>query len=314
MTHPGTAVETRELVALRAEATSIALPLHGRARAASAGNYLSSFRGRGMEFDEARPYQWGDDIRNIDWRVTARTGRPHTKVYREERERPVLVVVDQSESMRFATRVAFKSVVAARLAALLAWAAAEQGDRVGALIAWDNHHRELRPTRGHRSALALCQALGHPPQAPSAAAIPATSTVLERTQRIVLPGSLVAVFSDFRNSGPDIAPHLAQLARRSDVLLVWIYDPIEQTLPDHGHYTLTDGHGFVRLDASDPQVRARHADAFAQQRSELLTVARRYRMTLLEVATTDDLSQRLRAGLASLVHKRAVAKETGGHG
>ena len=113
------------LLRLRAEARSLGLSQRNMA-AHQAGGYRSAFRGRGIDFEEVRVYQPGDDIRIMDWRVTARTGEPHTKVYREERERPVLFLVDQGASMMFGTQVAFKSVIAARIAALLALGGARQ--------------------------------------------------------------------------------------------------------------------------------------------------------------------------------------------
>ena len=122
-------IDSQELIALRHYATTISLKSK-RNTASQSGAYLSPFKGRGMEFDEARPYQPGDDIRSIDWRVTARTGKPHTKMFGEERERAVVVCLDYRAPMFFATRGAFKSVIASKMAALLAWASEHHGDRV----------------------------------------------------------------------------------------------------------------------------------------------------------------------------------------
>ena len=127
------AVTQAGLIRLNAPARAIALDVL-RVNSLQTGAYVSHFRGRGMEFDESRPYQPGDDPRSIDWRVTARSTEAYTKLFREERERPVLVVVDLSSSMHFATRGAYKSVVASRAAALLSWAAHHRGDRLGGLI------------------------------------------------------------------------------------------------------------------------------------------------------------------------------------
>lgn len=131
-------------------------------RALQSGQYLSAFKGRGMEFDETRPYAQGDDVRHLDWRVTARTGKPHTKLFREERERPVLLSVDYRASMRFATRGMFKSVMAARLAALVAWSALRHGDRIGGQIFSEAGRRELRPEHGQRAVLRWLEALVSP--------------------------------------------------------------------------------------------------------------------------------------------------------
>ena len=127
----GVRIGIRELIALREQAARLDLSPRGRVLATRIGGHLSRFRGRGMEFDESRVYQPGDDPRNMDWRVTARVGIPHVKLFREERERPVWLLVDQGAAMRFGTRVAFKSVIAAQAAALLGWAAVDRADRAG---------------------------------------------------------------------------------------------------------------------------------------------------------------------------------------
>ena len=140
-------VSMASLLALHQGSATLALQPR-RVRALTSGAYLSPFKGRGMEFDEVRPYTQGDDVRSIDWRVTARSGKPHTKLFREERERAVLLWIDLRPAMFFATRGAFKAVRAAQAAALLGWNTLQRGDRLGALIFDERHHDELRPRRG----------------------------------------------------------------------------------------------------------------------------------------------------------------------
>ena len=140
-------VSVASLLALHHGSASLAMQPR-QVRALTSGAYLSPFKGRGMEFDEVRPYMQGDDVRSIDWRVTARSGKPHTKLFREERERAVLLWIDLRAAMFFATRGAFKAVRAAQAAALLGWSALHNGDRLGALIFNEQHHDELRPKRG----------------------------------------------------------------------------------------------------------------------------------------------------------------------
>ena len=135
---------------------------HAQFRSSQSGNYVSRFKGRGMEFDEARLYQPGDDIRTIDWRVTARTGKTHTKVFREERERPVFISVDNRLAMHFATRGVFKSVLAAKLGGLLAWAAEYHGDRIGGQLFSEHECRELKPQNGRHAVLRFLNALVKP--------------------------------------------------------------------------------------------------------------------------------------------------------
>ena len=151
----GAHVELDDLIAMRFPARQLRLARRNRALSALAGPNKSNFRGRGIEFEEVRNYQPGDDIRSIDWRVTARTGSAHTKLFQEERERPVLVAVDQRSNMFFGSSHCFKSVLAAQLAGLLAWSALDAGDRVGGLVFNGATHRELRPRRSRKAVLAL---------------------------------------------------------------------------------------------------------------------------------------------------------------
>ena len=194
------AVSTTALVRLNEAAASLSLHT-ATVRARMSGEYLSPFKGRGMEFDESRPYQPGDDVRNLDWRVMARTGRAHTKLFREERERPVFLWVDLRPAMFFATRGAFKSVVAARAAVLLAWAANRQGDRVGGIIFSDQHHDELKPGRGKAAVLHLINRVAHHPAwsgEKRAGVGEVAEQAMLRLRRVVRPGSMVFLLSDFR--------------------------------------------------------------------------------------------------------------------
>ncbi|MDX1654777.1 MAG: DUF58 domain-containing protein, partial [Candidatus Competibacteraceae bacterium] len=162
-----------------------------RALSASAGLHASRFRGRGIDFQESRNYQPGDDIRNMDWRVTARTGRPHTKLYREERERPVILLIDTGPTLFFGTRVAFKSVIAARAAALIGWAAVAAGDRVGASFFGAGPHGELRPLGGRRGALGLIRILAdrlQPGDRPEPLPGDGLGAALGRVRRVARPG------------------------------------------------------------------------------------------------------------------------------
>ncbi len=163
----GAYAELEDLIALRFPARQLRLARRNRALSVLAGPNKSNFRGRGIDFEEVRSYQPGDDIRSIDWRVTARTGSAHTKLFREERERPVLVAVDQRSSMFFGSSHCFKSVLAAQLASLLAWSALDGGDRVGGLVFNDAGHREIRPRRSRKTVLALLSQVAEYNQRPA---------------------------------------------------------------------------------------------------------------------------------------------------
>ncbi len=299
-------LDKQSLIALHRQAASLSLTAL-KVRAVQSGQYLSSFRGRGMEFDEVRPYQAGDDVRTLDWRVMARTGKPHTKLFREERERAVLLWVDNRASMFFATRGAFKSVMAARAAALLAWAAVKQGDRVGGLIFSEQQHEELRPQGGKHAVLHLIQRLVELEQAawlqrktqPHDAAVTSEAALqsLLRLRRVARPGSLVVLLSDFREVDDRCELHLAQLARHNDVVMFFIYDELEATLPPAGLYRVGDGEQTMMLDTTAAGARELYHQRFIARRDALQTLCHRHGICFIPCSTTQSLASRLRDGL-----------------
>lgn len=285
--------QLRELVALAAQARALpgfSRPLRGR----HSGQYLSRQRGRGMEYDESRPYQPGDDIRQIDWRVTARTGRPHTKLFREERERPVFLCVDYRHGMFFATQGVFKSVQAARLAALLAWRAQQNGDRVGGLVFGDHEHHELPPRRGQPACLRLLKQLAEAGaawrRAPAGENSPGLlREAIVRLRRLAKPGSQVFLLSDFRALDEAAAHELARLAAHTDLALIAVNDAFEAAFPRlDGAGTLTDQRDSLRLAAISARQREAYAARFAEHETRLAKLARDHRMTLARVDTSDD--------------------------
>jgi len=298
-------LDKQSLIALHHQAASLSLTAL-KVRAAQSGQYLSSFRGRGMEFDEVRPYQAGDDVRTLDWRVMARTGKPHTKLFREERERSVLLWVDSRSAMFFATRGAFKSVIAARAAALLAWAAVKQGDRIGGLVFSEQQHEELRPQGGKHAVLRLIQCLVAQEQTvwsqlkaqhDAGVASEAALQSLLRLRRVARPGSLVVLLSDFRDVDDRSELHLAQLARHNDVVMFFIYDELESHLPPSGLYRVGDGDQAMTLDTTAAAARESYHQRFIMRRDALQTLCRRHGICFIPCSTTQSLAQRLRDGL-----------------
>ncbi|CAK0765522.1 DUF58 domain-containing protein [Gammaproteobacteria bacterium] len=287
-------VSAATLIALRHGAISL-LPCPGSIRAARGGPYLSPFKGRGMEFDEARPYQQGDDARSLDWRVTARTGRPHTKLFREERERAVLLCVDLRYTMHFATRGAFKAVRAAQVAALLGWSAVHQGDRLGGLLFAEYFHREFAPRRGQAQLLQLLEQLATAPVWCSSISNrsggdPASilTDALTRLRHVAQPGSLIFLISDFHALDTITEAHLIQLARHSDLVLIQIYDPLEAELPLTGHYRVSDGHGVLSFITDTEAIRCRYREAFAARHAALTTLCQRHGLHHLTLTTDND--------------------------
>jgi uncharacterized protein (DUF58 family) len=233
-----------------------------------------------------RGYQPGDDIRAIDWRVTARTGAAHTKLFHEERERPVLLLVDQRAAMRFGSRHCFKSVVAAELAALLAWSALADNERIGALLLHDDDHRELRPRNNRRAVLALLSALAEP-AADSGGSL-ALAEALRAARRIARPGTSLFILSDFHDALEDAArEELFQLTRHTEITALRIVDPLEQCLPPDGRYAVSDGRQRCELDTAGAALQARFAALLAAEQQALVEALQRLGIPLLEASTED---------------------------
>lgn len=260
------------------------------ARARQSGAYHASMKGRGMEYAESRPYQPGDDVRALDWRLTARSGKPHTKLFREERERPVFLLLDLRQSMAFATRGVFKSVQAARTGALLAWKAVQGGDRVGGILLGDRTCDELPPARGSVAALRLLKRVVERSAAADAADAPQPfSVATSRLRQLVKPGSLVFVCGDFRDLGADDHAALAQIARHSDVMLVLCYDAFEAALPTlREPVRLTDRRRSLDVALGDRALAEAYAARFAARRAGLTRFCRDNRLTLATLQTTED--------------------------
>lgn len=247
-----------ELVALRALATGPRAAR--RVHTTTTGFAPSTLRGRGMEYAESREYTRGDDARHIDWRVTARTGRPHTKVFQAERERMTLLVADTAPSLYYGTRVRFKSVQAARAGAIAAWHAVGEGDRVSALRG-AALEAPISPAPGPRGALHVIDALirwyAQPPD--DDAGLP---VALERAQRLLRPGARVVILADAASLAPVPAHRWTALARHHEVLVLLLCDPLELD-PPHLSLPVALGEGRVEVQLDAAAVRARWLAEFA---------------------------------------------------
>jgi uncharacterized protein (DUF58 family) len=278
-----------ELIALRPRCHALRLPMRQAAASALAGAYRSRFRGRGVDFLESRNYQPGDDIRNMDWRVTARTGRPHTKVFQEERERPVLVVLDAGPSLYFGTRKCLKSVAAGQFAAAVAWSAVRRGDRIGGFLFAPGRHRELRPAGGRRGAMRMIQGLVDWLEPGRVETVPAQplSAALERVRHAVRPGSLVIVVSDFFTLDEDANRHLSRLRQHNDVIGCQVVDAAEYQLPA-GRYPITDGEQAAILDTGRGDSRHRYRAMGLEHLNAPRRLFQKHQCGWLTLRTDDD--------------------------
>lgn len=333
-------VDTEDLLALRAVGQRLQAPRSRPARSALAGPHRSRFHGRGMDYRETRHYQAGDDIRNMDWRITARSGHAHVKVFDEERERPVVVLVDFGPTMFFASRGVFKSVQAARLAALIGWSSSARGDRIGGLLfkgragddAGPGAHRELSPAGGRRGQMRLIRALveagdpdavlsqDSPQDADNADAISAApgwgaaaadddarglSGALIRLRRVARPGSLVFLLTDFYSADAESERHLGQLVRHCDLHAVQVADPLELAPPPPGRYGISDGRRRWVLDTRLRADRERYAAWLEEHQRKVRRLTEANGIGWSRCLTTDDPSACLRRILSG----RAVAGE-----
>jgi len=264
-----TSVSVAELVALRKMVGKLDRRSGKRVKAPVAGSSSSAALGRGLDFSEVREYHGGDDVRLIDWKVTARTGKPHTKLFNEERERPFFIAIDLRPSMYFGTRVAFKSVVAARLCAIVAWAATAQGDRVGGLVFDNKQIVEVKPQAGSRGVTRLLHQIVkvHNRAVSKEFMTEPLSDALMRLDRCAHTGSSICLVSDF--SYFDSGPATANLLRHNHTAAVRIHDPLEAELPPPAEYTITDGKRQGKFNSGSARVRQQYADDFAFRTAQL---------------------------------------------
>ncbi len=288
------------LLGLRATAHLLDLCSGRRAPDPLSGTRPSRYRARGMEYAESRAYLPGDEIRNMDWRVTARTGRPHTKLYQEERERPVILAIDFGPSMFFGTRVAFKSVVAAHAAALVAWAALRRGDHVGAVIVSPEREVEIRAAGGRRGVLRVLRALhAHAalPAAPGSGGAQRLAELLTRTRRIARTGSLVVLVSDFYGFDDDAESALARLRSRCELAGAHVVDPLERRPPPPGRYPISDGHAISVLDSRGKAFREQYRQSFAARAEHVRDAFARLHAPLITLATDAPVAEALHAAM-----------------
>lgn len=283
------------------------LTLFGRhlARNQLLGNVRSNFRGRGMEFEEVRRYQPGDDIRNIDWKVTARADGTYTKLFREERERPCHLVVDQRANMFFGSNRLFKSVLAAHIASGIAWAALAGGDRVGGQVLSNQGHTDSRGKRSKQAVLRFLHALQDANQAlvqpnGSNGTEPLTNVArplslhqgLEECQRLIRPGTALYIVSDLSDFDGQCAKALATLSKSCDVSVLQIMDPFEQELPVRGVLAASDGQQHARIRFSSDLV-SRYQYERSQHQLKINTAIKRAKAFYTILSTNEDARKHL---------------------
>ena len=300
-----------ELLELRFAANNLSLAALKQTQQMRQGMHRSRQLGRGMEFVEVRHYQPGDDVRAIDWKITARSNKPHTKLFQEERLQEVYLVVDRQHSMRFGTAEAFKSVIAGKVAALLAFVAANHGDAVGGIVVDDEGLTQIQPQARNTGALTLCHALTKNMQGQS---LPQSGVDSSPNSSLVLAlqhlfsaaklHSLVVICSDFAPLSQELHDAIAVLGRRHQVLAIIINDRLERELPEAGLLSFSDQERRLSLDSSNPQQRANYQRHFAARRKQLLDFLAQTAVPWLQLDTSN-------AWKTTLI--QALAQQRGGH-
>ncbi len=294
---PGIRISLAEMIEMRHRVREVQLFSSPGQRSPLVGLHHSKLRGRGVDFDQVRVYQAGDDVRSIDWRVTARTQEPHTKLFHEERERPIFILVEQSRRLFFGSGQTFKSVLAAQAAALIGWAALGHNDRIGGLVFGDGEHYEIKPRRSKQSLLQLLSRLvrvNHSLNTDAQPEADALGLALRRAREVLRPGSLAIVICDERALGEAAEQQLSLLARHCDLLLLPVSDPLDHALPAAGLLRFAQGSRQLEVDTLNPELRLAYRAQGEARIAAWERLAQKLRVLLMPLSTQGELIEQLR--------------------
>lgn len=293
-----------ELVALKNQLSRLRFNSNRAVKSSVPGDHHSPFRGQGLEFDTVREYVPGDDIRNIDWRVTARKGSPHLKLFREERERQVIVCVDMNESMRFGTRNTFKSVQAARAASLLGWRSLSSHDRVGAYLFGDvpNGSQYFAPQRTRKSLWAMLKLLSNPPSVHHQVTLEET---VQHINKAAHTGSLIYLISDFMDLTGQLERRLSKLNKRCDVVFIAINDPSDKSISPISALAI-QGINSEKICVNTESLAGRKAytTQWQENRLRLHEITRTLKIATIELTTEMNMNRDLMYGLKMISRRK----------
>ena len=264
-----------------------------------AGRHASRLRGRGLNFEEIRHYLPGDDIRNVDWKVTARTKKPHTKVFTEERDRATLLITDQRISMFFGSQVNMKSVTAAELAALAAWRVISAGDRVGAIVFNDHDMQTIKPQHSNDSVMNILNTLVEKNHALNVSASTQTNPgmlnqALSHALRLAKHDFLICIISDFDGADEESKRLITLLSQHNDVIAALIYDELETTLPESEKLLVSDGKLQLEINTNEGSFRENFSDEFSQRLNIIKETLLKREIPVLTINTVDGVAEQVR--------------------
>jgi uncharacterized protein (DUF58 family) len=299
----GISISLPELIEMRHRARELQLFSTQAKHSPLAGLHHSKLRGRGVDFDQVRIYQPGDDVRTIDWRVTARTQVAHTKVFHEERERPIYLLIEQSRQLFFGSRLMFKSVLLAQAASLIGWAALGHNDRIGGLVFGDNKQHEIKPRRSKQSLLQLLNRIAQANQTLQHSTLSAAddfSLALRRAREVLRPGSLAVVLCDERTLSERAEVQLSLLARHTDLLLLPVYDPLDHELPNAGLLRFSQQSAHLELDTHSQELRQAYQELGLARSTRWQLLAQKLSIPLMPLNTNSFALEQLCAHLQAL--------------
>ncbi len=298
----GIYVQLDELMRLKHKASGFSFLPRQPVHSILSGRHASKLRGRGLNFEELRNYLPGDDTRNIDWKVTARTRSPYVRVYTEEKDRTVWLLVDQRVGMFFGSKQRMKSVVAAEVAAISAWRVFSAGDRVGALVFNDSEISVVPPHRSQQRVIQILKqvvdknhALNSSPELkPNPEKL---NEALKQVSILARHDCLVCLITDGDGLNPESRRYITRLAEHNDVLTAFIYDPLEKDLPAAGRLRFSDGEGQLEADTSNRKLRNAFKNEFEQRLDWIQSASRRFSIPLLSLQTTSPVPDQIRDAL-----------------
>lgn len=301
----GVYVDLDELIGLEQRGRRVSFLPRQPVHSLLSGRYASRMRGRGLNFEEIRDYRSGDDVRSIDWKVTARLRKPHIRVFNEERDRQGLIVVDQRLSMFFGSRLAMKSVTAAQAAAVAAWRVLAVGDRIGGIVFNDSDIAEARAQRSRRNVLQILsqiaaynQALGVGRGISSAPTM--LNRAIEQVKRLALHDSTVIVISDFDGADDATQRAIGDMARHNSVVALLVHDPLQSDLPASARMTVTDGELQIMLEVGRENIRKNIREATEARLRSVFAWTREIGVPVLPLSAAEDTAQQLRHLLGRL--------------
>ena len=312
---PGVYIDLDDLIALEYRGRKVSFLPRQPVHSLLSGRFASRMRGRGLNFEEIRDYRSGDDVRSIDWKVTARLQKPHVRVFNEERDRQALLVVDQRLSMFFGSRLAMKSVTAAEAAAIGAWRVLGVGDRVGAIVFNDRDLVEIKARRSRATVLQILNAVVARNRALGvgrglASAPSMLNTALEHATRRALHDAAVIVISDFDGADDATRKMIGAMTRHNNVVALLVHDPLQSDLPASASMTVTDGELQIELEVGRASVRRSLEQATEARLKGVFAWTRELGVPVLPLSAAEETAPQLRRLLGAMPSRHGRG---GGH-